>query len=171
MIQTGDIVANAHGRLMYVVAQGPGGLICARRAGSVIETEQFSEKELTVVTTVGSQDRRLDELKAIAEQKRREADAADQAVTRYLKGHCQRHPLTEAQQRQLKEGLLSDKALCCKAGREFLSTVVDPIWAELLNGWAYEELSCTEVTDEDRERFSRKLDAVFGDYEVLFRDY
>lgn len=73
------------------------------------------------------------------------AEAADLAVDDFVETHCRSYPLTAKQQRELRTTLQTGHQLCCEAGREALAKIVDPIWVEVINGWAYENLTCRKA--------------------------
>jgi hypothetical protein len=98
---------------------------------------------------------RIDELEA--ELKRREAAVREtelelrEAIAR----HCDEHPLLCMIVDAMIERVRDGKGLCCQSGHDWLLTHVDPIWARVLNAWAYEHLSCSEDRPERIEEFAQ----------------
>jgi len=67
---------------------------------------------------------------------------AQEAKYRFYRSYCKQHPLTAKQYDWLVARVAAGGALCCDEGRKFLLSTVPPIWAALINHWAYEALSC-----------------------------
>lgn len=71
----------------------------------------------------------------------------DQAVRRkhdFERRHMKEHPLSEQAKGEVLEHFKGGGHLCCEKGRAWLSSHVDPVWAELINDWAYEALACND---------------------------
>lgn len=81
---------------------------------------------------------------------------AYEALRAFMTNHLREHPLAEHTRESLRATVHADKPLCCEAGKAFLDTIVDPIWAESINAWAYEALGC-RAGARYREEFLRKL--------------
>lgn len=77
-----------------------------------------------------------------SENARAAVQATDLALSDFVEDHCRKHPLSSSQCRALLGALKGGYPLCCEAGKEVLDDIVDPIWAEVLNEWAYEALDC-----------------------------
>lgn len=61
-----------------------------------------------------------------------------------LQGYAKRRPLTPKEKKALVARVAAGEPLCCEEGLQWLTETVPPIWAEAINAWAYERLSCRE---------------------------
>lgn len=88
-----------------------------------------------------------------------EAAEARQELERFVAAHCRDCPLSLPARQKLFEALRERRPLCCAQGKKLLDDVVDPIWAEVLNEWAYEALTCKgQLSVGDVEDHIYKLD-------------
>lgn len=86
-------------------------------------------------------------LQALVETKTAELTEARAALREHVTNHLREHPLSEAARESLRGAVLEGKPLCCEAGMALLKGIVDPIWADHINDWAYEALGCRAQTD------------------------
>jgi hypothetical protein len=77
--------------------------------------------------------------------------------------YLHKHPLSDAIKTRLVADLRAGKALCCGDGLAYLKTIVDPLWAEKLNEWAYERLGCKGSAVRDWNEYANKLLVLFED--------
>jgi hypothetical protein len=91
-----------------------------------------------------------------------ERDRAEKRLRTHVERHLQRHPLSEEQKQALVAVVRDGGQLCCDDGRETLYRLVDSIWTNELNGWAYEALACHRGSDDDRDHWLAKLRAKIG---------
>jgi hypothetical protein len=97
------------------------------------------------------------------------AGAAQAALLAFVEAHLRKHPLSTATIAALDGRLRAGLPLCCKEGREYLATVVDPIWAAALNGWAYQSLSCKGAVPSDLAEYPAKLARIVTEPKTLAR--
>lgn len=85
--------------------------------------------------------------------------AADKTLDDFVTEHLRDHPLSPEAIAELRAAVGAGKPLCCKDGAVFLAAVVDPIWAEHLNEWAYDALGCNKDRhiEDDLRRLNRFL--------------
>lgn len=69
--------------------------------------------------------------------------------------HLLDHPLSPEACNTLRDAVRNGAPLCCEKGRTFLATVVDPIWAEVINEWAYESFMCRGSHNDSEEHLRR----------------
>lgn len=85
---------------------------------------------------------------------------ADKALDDFVSDHLRDYPLSPAACNALRDRVRAGLPLCCKDGAAFLAAVVDPIWAEHLNEWAYDALTCrggSRHVEEELRRLNQKL--------------
>lgn len=70
--------------------------------------------------------------------------SAEEALRNFVLAYLEQHPLSTEQKAALIDAFQAGRPLCCEKGRATLAEIVDPIWTESLNAWAYEVLSCSE---------------------------
>jgi hypothetical protein len=75
----------------------------------------------------------------------------------FIVDHCIHNPLSDEVIDRLAEHVRSGEPLCCADGRKHLLKFVDPVWAKVINAWAYDKLACEE---DDSERLSRLSEVV-----------
>lgn len=81
-------------------------------------------------------------------------DYAKKVRARYIASR----PLTSDERERLAKHVASGGALCCFQGLNWLREQRIPeIWAQAINGWAYENLSCTSENSEAQAEAVRKL--------------
>jgi hypothetical protein len=66
-------------------------------------------------------------------------------------------PFTEVERLALVEHVKTGGALCCNGGLVWLRTKLPEPWAQAINGWAYENSSCSPCTDVEREERTERI--------------
>jgi hypothetical protein len=94
---------------------------------------------------------------AEVDRRREELFRAEKDREEAIAKHRADHPLPDDVVAMLAHHVREGGALCCKAGREWLSEYVDEVWARVLNQWAYEVLSCSENSPERRQQYAQKV--------------
>ncbi len=96
------------------------------------------------------------------------AEESRESLKRYVSLYLKAHPLSEKTKAALVRRVISGKEICCPTGYLFLRRHVDEIWAHVLNGWAYEALSCTDAHHKreyvDKLRYALKNGVSDGYY-------
>lgn len=77
--------------------------------------------------------------------------SAEEALRNFVLAYLEQHPLSKGQKVALIYAFKAGRPLCCEKGRATLAEIVDPIWTESLNAWAYHTLSCSERDPALRE--------------------
>lgn len=98
---------------------------------------------------------RLAVLDRSIEKHRRELERAQRKKSEFILRHCQENPLSAVIIAAMTERVQGGKPLCCDRGLEWLAANVDPVWATVLNRWAYETLSCSGDSPEKRQRYAQ----------------
>jgi len=70
------------------------------------------------------------------------------------------HPLTEAERNELVARVAGGGSLCCADGLAWLKDRFSQPWADSLNEWAYDALSCSDDREETRARAVEKVRAL-----------
>lgn len=94
--------------------------------------------------------------KLVADAEKSSEEAREQLRVFELK-HWANKPLTAFEQLALRAVVTAGWPLCCAEGKKVLAEIVDPIWAERINAWAYEVMTCGKAIDHEYNL--KKLDA------------
>lgn len=107
--------------------------------------------------------------KLVARQKRAQlrAQKLRERAHAHALNHLKAFLLSSFTEAKLVAHVRNGGELCCADGLKYLRGVVDPLWAEVLNGWAYERLGCKGVAEEDRARYVAKLKIAFEDDSII----
>ena len=83
--------------------------------------------------------------------------AATERKRSFALAHMKRHPLSPKVKAAILARVKGGGAICCVEGRRWLNGKVDAVWAELLNAWAYEALTCKGDNPADVSKVDRML--------------
>jgi hypothetical protein len=110
-----------------------------------------------------------DALRKKSQSAAKRAAALAYQVIEHERAHMREFPLTPQVMDQLATMVGRGEALCCEAGRDRLRPLVDPLWADAINAWAYEHLSCKTHGNRDEElaSFKAKLTVAFYDGSII----
>jgi hypothetical protein len=106
--------------------------------------------------------RRLEYFEQLVADARKTLEEREQILVVERKTYAAKRPLTEAERDELVKHIEVGGELCCDAGFTWLGERLPKPWAEAINAWAYEHLSCFPRWFDDEERRARYMEMVRG---------
>ena len=103
---------------------------------------------------------RLEHFESLVRDARENLDKAIRQLATERMKYAAERPLTEAELTELVEHVRSGGALCCLDGLAWLRGRLPEPWACVINGWAYENLSCSTGTVAERIARAEKVRAM-----------
>jgi type II secretory pathway pseudopilin PulG len=92
-----------------------------------------------------------------ADQAREALQAAEAQLLAARRAYVKTRPLTADEREQLALRVGRGDPLCCEKGRAWLLEYLPPFWADVLNGWAYETLACSDKRAEWLREYADKV--------------
>ncbi len=103
---------------------------------------------------------RLEHFESLVRDARENLDKAIRQLATERMVYAGARPITEAELMALTEHVRSGGALCCLDGLAWLRGRLPEPWAWAINGWAYENLSCSTGTVAERVARAEKVRAM-----------
>jgi len=82
--------------------------------------------------------------------------AAEAQLLAAKRAYVKARPLTTSERERLAQRVGRGYPLCCE-GRTWLRAHLPPLWADMLNVWAYETLACSEKRSERLREYAEKV--------------
>ena len=96
-----------------------------------------------------------------AARRAREAlEAAEAQLSAAMRAYAKARPLTAVERETLAKRVARGAPLCCVEGRRWLREQLPQTWADVLNSWAYEALSCSEKRPERIAEYADRVRAL-----------